>query len=233
MTEDSMPKPLSSLRPWLPRWLATAASATILSTAALSTTAAELTLRVTDRDGNPFEGAVVELQHPSLLASSGEEERVRDQAAMDQINKQFAPHLLVVEQGTPVVFPNSDSIKHHVYSFSAAKRFQIKLYKDQQPDPLIFDKPGVVALGCNIHDWMVGYIYVAQSTQVTQTDAKGLARFDLADNLYQAKIWHPRFKSADAKREVQVRPQASTHEFQLTETLHPKIDDQADEFESY
>lgn len=216
-----MPKPL----PLLLRWLAPI----VASSAIISASAAELTLRVTDRDGKPFEGAVVELQHPSLQPAA----TTPDLAAMDQVNKQFAPHLLVVEQGTPVVFPNSDSIKHHVYSFSAPKRFQLKLYKDQQPDPLIFDKPGVVALGCNIHDWMVGYIYVAQSTQVTQTDTDGIARFDVADNDYQVKVWHPRFKSKDAQRDLQVRPQTQAHVFQLTETLHPKIDDQADEFESY
>ena len=191
--------------------------------------AAELTVQVTDRDGKPFEGAVVELQHPSLKPAA----TTPDLAAMDQVNKQFAPHLLAVEQGTPVVFPNSDSIKHHVYSFSAPKRFQLKLYKDQQPAPLIFDKPGVVALGCNIHDWMVGYIYVAQSNQIIQTDANGIARFDVADNEYQVKVWHPRFKSADAQRDWQARPQPQTHSFRLTESLHPKIDDQADEFESY
>lgn len=216
-----MPKPL----PLLLRWIAPI----VASSAIISASAAELTLRVTDRDGKPFEGAVVELLHPSLQPAA----TTPDLAAMDQVNKQFAPHLLVVEQGTPVVFPNSDSIKHHVYSFSAPKRFQLKLYKDQQPDPLIFDKPGVVALGCNIHDWMVGYIYVAQSTQVTQTDTDGIARFDVADNDYQVKVWHPRFKSEDAQRDLQVRPQTQAHVFQLTETLHPKIDDQADEFESY
>ncbi len=191
-----------------------------------------LTVQVLDIEGQPFEGAVVELQHPDFSRSENLPE-----AAMDQVNKQFAPYLLVVEQGSAVAFPNSDSIKHHVFSFSAAKRFQLKLYKDRPPEPLIFDKPGVVALGCNIHDWMVGYIYVAQSNQVQESNSQGEARFELGDKThsepYQLAVWHPRFKAQDAQRLTAVESSTKTLVFQLTKPLHPEIDNQGDEFDNY
>ncbi|MGH1372344.1 MAG: methylamine utilization protein [Cellvibrionaceae bacterium] len=187
-----------------------------------------LSVLVLDSQGEPFEGAVVELQHPDAKQSNE-----LPQAAMDQINKQFAPYLLVVEQDTPVVFPNSDSIKHHVFSFSAAKRFQLKLYKDRQPEPLIFDNPGVVALGCNIHDWMVGYIYVAQSSLYLESDKAGLTHFDVTPRQYQLRVWHPRFNRVDAERRLTLTTNTNQVTFTLTEPLHPMLDDQADEFESY
>lgn len=187
-----------------------------------------LTVQIVDHQGNPFQGAVVELQHPDIVRTTE-----LPQAAMDQINKQFAPYLLAIEQGTPVVFPNSDSIKHHVFSFSAAKRFQLKLYKDRRPEPLVFDKPGVVALGCNIHDWMVGYIYVAQSKLYLQSDQQGYAQFDVPPRDYQLRVWHPRFKESDAQRLTSTSSNTNKIIFSLNKPLHPILDDQADEFDSY
>lgn len=203
-------------------------SITLLLGISAAINAQPLTVQVVDQQGNPFQGAVVELQHPDIIRTTE-----LPQAAMDQINKQFAPYLLAIEQGTPVVFPNSDSIKHHVFSFSAAKRFQLKLYKDRRPEPLIFDKPGVVALGCNIHDWMVGYIYVAQSKLYLQSDQQGYAQFDVPQRDYQLRVWHPRFKGADAQRLTKIAPNTNTITFSLSEPMHPVLDGQADEFESY
>ncbi len=218
----------SSLRKYLRLSLLSSLSVALLLAISTTVNAQPLSVQVLDHQGEPFQGAVVELQHPDIIRSTE-----LPQAAMDQVNKQFAPYLLAIEQGTPVVFPNSDSIKHHVFSFSAAKRFQLKLYKDRRPEPLIFDKPGIVALGCNIHDWMVGYIYVAQSKLYLQSDQQGYAQFDVPPRDYQVRVWHPRFKGGDAQRLTGITANTNTITFSLNEPLHPMLDGQADEFESY
>jgi plastocyanin len=94
-------------------------------------------------------------------------------AIMDQQNLAFVPRVLVVAVGGNVEFPNSDSVSHEVYSFSPAKRFQLPLYKGALHPPVTFDKPGLVVLGCNIHDQMAGYIYVTEAPFYGKTDAQG------------------------------------------------------------
>ena len=115
-------------------------------------------------------------------------------AIMDQVNTQFLPHILAIQKDTQVRFPNSDSIKHHVYSFSPAKTFELQLYKELHADPLLFSKLGSVELGCNIHDWMLGYIFVVDTPYFGQTDIKGNLTLDVPDGEYQLDIWHPRIQ---------------------------------------
>jgi hypothetical protein len=93
--------------------------------------------------------------------------------------------------GTAVTFPNRDSVRHQVYSFSPAKRFELPLYTGV-PQAVTFDKPGVVILGCNIHDWMIGYVYVSESPYFAKTDAHGKAVLtDLPPRAYVLRVWHP------------------------------------------
>ncbi len=113
---------------------------------------------------------------------------------MDQVNTQFLPHILVIQKGTQVRFPNSDSIKHHVYSFSPAKTFELQLYKGLHAAPLLFPKFGSVELGCNIHDWMLGYIFVVDTPYFGKTDIKGNLTLDLPDGEYQLDVWHSRIQ---------------------------------------
>ena len=82
---------------------------------------------------------------------------------VDQIDKEFVPYVKPVRTGSFVQFPNKDHIRHHVYSFSAPSKFELPLYMGTPAQPVLFDKPGVVKLGCNIHDWMIGYVYVTDS----------------------------------------------------------------------
>src|SRR5581483_347477 len=96
-------------------------------------------------------------------------------AVMDQQNRRFVPAILPVQTGAQVSFPNTDSISHHVYSFSPAKRFELYLPKGEHGSQVTFDRPGVVALGCNIHDWMLAYILVVDTPWFTQTDRNGRA----------------------------------------------------------
>src|SRR6185369_4397725 len=112
-------------------------------------------------------------------------------AVIDQIGKQFVPHVLVVPVGTAVSFPNRDQIRHHVYSFSPAKTFEIPLYAGQPERLIDFDRPGEVVLGCNIHDWMKAYVFVVDTPYFAVTDAAGLAAIALPAGDYRVEVWHP------------------------------------------
>jgi hypothetical protein len=114
---------------------------------------------------------------------------------MDQVNKEFVPPVLPVVVGTPVSFPNRDNIRHHVYSFSPPKKFELPLYIGTPAAPVVFDKPGPVALGCNIHDWMVAYVYVVTTPHFARTTADGKARLaGLPAGPYEARVWHARLR---------------------------------------
>jgi len=96
-----------------------------------------------------------------------------------------------------VTFPNRDPILHHVYSFSPAKPFEIKLYTGKSPSEVVFDKSGVVTLGCNIHDWMVGYVVIVPTPHFGKTDATGNVRLrDLPAGAYEVRAWHPQQRAA-------------------------------------
>ena len=148
--------------------------------------AATLDVTVRQADQTPVSDAVITLQGP-VGAPVG-----TLKANMDQRDQKFAPHVLAVHTGTQVRFPNSDNIRHQVYSFSTAKRFELRLYEGTPTDPLLFDKPGVVVLGCNIHDWMLGYIYVTDDPRFGVSDAQGRVRLDdLPAGAYHVTLWHP------------------------------------------
>ena len=93
----------------------------------------------------------------------------RRDAVVDQVDKEFTPKVNAILVGTSVIFPNHDNVRHQVYSFSPAKRFELPLYAGVPAQPVVFDTPGVVVLGCNIHDWMVGYVYVSESPYFAKT----------------------------------------------------------------
>lgn len=149
----------------------------------------QLQVTVTDENSaGPARHAVVSL-HGGGSASSGPGNA---RAEMDQRDMQFSPHVLPVQQGTLVYFPNSDDVRHHVYSFSPAKRFELPLYAGRQADPIRFDQTGVVVLGCNIHDSMVGYILVLDTPWFARVDDQGRATLDAPAGDYRLEVWHPR-----------------------------------------
>lgn len=146
--------------------------------------ASNLVFKVTDTQGRALENAVV-------MAPEAIRQPLENIAVMDQVNKSFAPHVLVIQQGQKVLFPNSDHIRHHVYSFSAAKPFEIRLYAGVPEAPIEFDQHGVVVLGCNIHDSMVGYILVADTPMFAKTGADGIAMLRPSASVTQIQVWHP------------------------------------------
>ncbi|WP_340678286.1 methylamine utilization protein [Paraglaciecola sp.] len=150
--------------------------------------AAELSIELRTMDNQAMQNAVIYLTPLNSQATS-EPQTV---AVMDQIDRQYSPHVLVVQKNAQVRFPNSDSIKHHVYSFSAAKKFELQLYRGLDANPLRFATTGVVELGCNIHDWMLGYILVVDTPYFAKTNIAGQLSFALPDGEYRLNIWHPR-----------------------------------------
>lgn len=149
-------------------------------------------IKVVDQDNNPLPNAVIEL----VESASNTEKLTTDKVhVMDQINKSFVPDILVVPKNSLVSFPNSDDIRHHVYSFSKAKTFELKLYAGKPKNPVRFEQSGVVVMGCNIHDSMVGYIYVTEKAFSYITDEKGIVLVPetLTPNT-QLQIWHPNSK---------------------------------------
>jgi hypothetical protein len=116
----------------------------------------------------------------------------RRAAVMEQKNRTFLPHVLPVQTGTAVRFPNLDDVQHHVYSFSPAKPFQLPLYKGTPANPIVFDKAGVVTLGCNIHDQMSAFIVVVDTPYFEKSGANGHATLrDLEPGRYTVRAWAP------------------------------------------
>jgi plastocyanin len=129
----------------------------------------------------------------------------RRAAVMEQKNRAFIPHVLAVQTGTAVRFPNLDDVQHHVYSFSSAKTFQLPLYKGSPPNPVLFDKAGIVTLGCNIHDQMSAFIIVVDTPYFEKTAANGRASLrDLEPGRYTVRVWAPEMRGEPAPASVTV-----------------------------
>lgn len=141
-------------------------------------------LKVVDQKGNPLKNAVVAFPAPENYQPD-----LSEIAIMDQVSKQFVPQLLIINRGQQVSFPNSDDVRHNVYSFSSVKPFQLKLYKGSNQKPILYDSAGIGVLGCNIHDSMVAHIYVADGEVAKMTDENGIVGFEqtLPD---MVTIWH-------------------------------------------
>jgi plastocyanin len=162
--------------------------------------AATVDATVRNPSGAPVEDAAVVLE-PVVASAS----KVRRTVTIEQRDREFVPYLTIVETGTLVEFPNRDPFKHHIYSFSPAKVFEIKLYAGKPVQPVLFDKPGEVALGCNIHDWMEAYVLVVNTPHFGKTAADGhVVVRDVPPGAYRLRVWHPRQKAATPLREIEV-----------------------------
>jgi plastocyanin len=149
--------------------------------------ASPVTVKVATSSGDPALDTIVIFDPLDSAAAPNRPGK----AVIDQVNKRFVPHVIVVRTGTSVTFPNSDHIRHQVYSFSQAKAFSLKLYAGSPQVDVVFDKPGLVVLGCNIHDTMVGFVGVADSPYFGRVNgAEGIV-LDLPAGHYRLRIWHP------------------------------------------
>ena len=160
-----------------------------LAGAASPLAATTFSVRVVDVSGRPVREAVVTL-YPA--GNAARQPRAGGRFVVSQQNLQFHPFLTIIPVGADVSFPNLDPTKHHVYSFSPAKKFELKLFAKDQSRTVHFDKPGIVALGCNIHDAMSAFIVVTDSAWTARTNAQGIASFaDAPDAAGRVTVWHP------------------------------------------
>ena len=159
----------------------------VLLSATVAAQAASVNVAVTDAAGHPLADAVVMLEPVGATLPV----KPMANAQIAQHDLQFSPRVSVVTVGTPVQFPNQDTVKHHVYSYSAAKTFQIKLYAGVPHTPIVFDKPGIAVLGCNIHDDMIAWVVVTDTPLWARSAAAGQARVaDVPPGSYQMHVWH-------------------------------------------
>jgi plastocyanin len=170
-----------------------ALSAIVGALACASANAATVSVTVMDAKGLPAPNAVVilESETSTILIPP----RAPEKSVIDQRHETFFPLVVVVRKGGSVVFTNNDTTMHQVYSFSPIKQFQFEIDKGQISKPVIFDKAGVAAIGCNIHDNMVAYVYVVDTPFAAVTDASGHVEFrDVPEGAYRATAWHPQLR---------------------------------------
>ncbi len=194
----------------------------VMMSLAISAKGHDVDVLVIDRDGKQVADVAV---YAVRLDGNTALLKRQSRAVMDQVDRQFVPHVLVVQAGTPVEFPNSDTVAHHVYSFSHPNKFVLPMYKGEKHSPVTFEHSVVVSIGCNIHDHMLGYILVVNSTEFRMTDGNGHATLSL-DNPddYVINIWSPRIrdKEENLSKKVPVSDASSASvTFSLKKKLNP------------
>lgn len=184
--------------------------------------AASLSLEFTDESGKPVVNAVAALIPANKISYAQKAKGI-----MDQRNNMFVPGVLAVRVNTLVYFPNGDDVRHQVYSFSPAKRFELRLYHGLTAEPVLFDQPGQVILGCNIHDSMLGYIYVVDTEHFTVSDEKGQLTINaIPAGNYTLEIQHPKLeKSPPEKKLTLTADETSNQKIIITGLAEEKKDD--------
>ena len=183
---------------------------------------AEVTFHIIDQKQQPVSDAVI-----SLVSLGGGTDVSTVNPAPDapiaeiqQQNQEFSPYVTVIRAGTAVRLPNRDTVAHHVYSESPAKRFEFPLYAPGKAETVTFDKPGVVALGCNIHDWMVAYIVIVDTPWHAQTKSGAATLPSVPSGRYRCEIWHPRLSRVQT-RELTIDATAAMPAVEISLTLKP------------
>lgn len=203
-------------RPALPRLLAAIFICAVASTPrAFADGSVQVTVK--DNKGVPVGDAVVSLMpldsKPSIRPPDAP-------FVISQRDQEFDPYVTALVVGSRVSFPNQDAIRHQVYSISKAKKFEIPLYGPGAGETLTFDQPGIVSLGCNIHDWMSAHIVILETPFFLKTSANGLAMLtNLPPGRYRLDVWHPRLVN-ETKREVVIAPADSATQ-SISITLKP------------
>lgn len=174
---------------------------------------ASISAQVLNQAGQPVANSVVYAEP----ASGQTPAKLLKTVDIEQKNKTFFPLVTVIQSGTAISFPNNDTVRHHVYSFSPAKSFELKLYSGIPGNPVLFDKAGTVVVGCNIHDKMIAYIHIVDTPYFAKTDASGLAKLEgLAPGKYRLKAWHFNLPSGESIPEQSINVPSSDASASLT-----------------
>ena len=165
-----------------------------------------LTVRASDQTAAPVEELVVWL---TPLDREPPPAPPAQHAVVEQKGEEFIPYISVVRVGTEVSFPNRDKVQHHVYSLSRPAKFEIPLHGGDDTESVVLDKPGIIPVGCNIHDWMISHIVVVDTPWFGQTDPSGTAILSgLPAGRYKLEAWHPRLRQT-AEQEIALVADAS------------------------
>jgi plastocyanin len=194
-----------------------AAAALWLAAAWWPATAAQLSAEVRDAGGRALADVVVWLE-----PADGHAPRTKPALVeIRQTGSEFVPLVTVVAVGTRIEFPNLDTVKHHIYSFSPAKNFEVQLYSGKPEAPVLFDKPGLVVLGCNIHDWMLAYVQVVPTDSFGKSGPSGAVRLpDVAAGRYALRAWHP-YQKADLPPQLLDLGEAEARSVKLSIDINP------------
>ena len=198
----------------------TAIAAALLLAVCEPAAATDFTAVVIDQDGKPVPNAVVSLltDSPSMPAPSS---RLASEKTIDQRNETFIPLVTIIPKGGHVIFANNDKTTHQVYSFSRVKQFELTLNRGQT-EQIVFDNAGVAALGCNIHDHMIAYTFVAESPWTALTGEDGRAVIEnVPGGTYRAQVWHPKFPPGRDPPSVNVSLSGETTRWEARVKLLP------------
>jgi plastocyanin len=206
------------------RWVA-AALVLLTSLVPLGASAADLSVSVVDGRGQGVADAVVSV----VPASSAHVSAARPTPSVNTVDQKdlaFLPYLTIFRSGDAVLFRNSDRTRHHVYSFSPTRQFEFVLSPGQRSPPLILDKPGVVAVGCNIHDQMIAYLYVSDAPWIGRTAAAGRVLLrGLPPGTYAVHVWQPRMRPGrqDQSQPLRVNSPADAPSLRFSLALLPDM----------
>lgn len=181
--------------------------------------AAAITVQVSDAAGKPLADVVVSAEPQGMEAP-----KPMKAAEIEQRGLKFLPLVTVIQSGSRVSFPNNDKVKHHIYSFSPAKKFDQKLYSGVAASPQVFDKAGTVVLGCNIHDRMLAYVKIVDTPFFAKTDGAGVARIEVPSGKYAVAAWHYQAAGAVADQAAVVGGADLAMSFKIA-TKAPALDD--------
>ncbi|MFK7862220.1 MAG: carboxypeptidase regulatory-like domain-containing protein [Granulosicoccus sp.] len=198
-------------------WLVATACLSVLTILASTTHAgssqARLELLTRDTGGNALEHVVASLHPRGKPGTAVSNDTI---SIMDQRDLQFAPTVLAVQVGSKVTFPNEDDVRHHVYSFSHPNAFELKLYHGETGAHQVFQHEGVVVLGCNIHDGMLGYVRVVDTPYFATSNADGeIAMSELPPGNYELQVWHPDIGMKVVRKSFTLKPGSSRLEMKV------------------